>query len=351
MPSSYNLRLMTNLISLSHDVSLQKLNTFGIAAQAKLFLQVVELSQLMAIRNDLTLSKLPRLILGGGSNLVLSDHIDALVLHMCMQGKHLMSEDAHFYYVKAAAGENWHSFVAWTLSQGWGGLENLSLIPGTVGAAPIQNIGAYGVEIQDVFHTLEAFDFDTGEVITMDKTACSFAYRDSIFKQRLGKRIVILNVTFALPKVWQPKLAYADVTKWLEKAHITQPSAIDVSRAIIAIRQAKLPDPQLIGNAGSFFKNPVVSTVQRQAWLDQYPALVSYVQASGDYKLAAGWLIEQAGWKGRNLGAAGVYEKQALVLVNRGHATGTEVRVLAQKIRADVLAQFGVELEIEPNFY
>ncbi|MBC3863294.1 UDP-N-acetylmuramate dehydrogenase [Undibacterium jejuense] len=342
---------MTTINTLSRDVSLQKLNTFGIAAQAKLFLPVIELAQLQAVRNDPSLSQLPRLILGGGSNLVLSDQIDALVLHMCLQGKKLTSDDADFYYVTAAAGENWHEFVQWTLAQGWPGLENLSLIPGTVGAAPIQNIGAYGVEIQDVFHSLEAFDFATGEVVTLDKAACLFSYRDSIFKQSLRDRMVILNVTFALPKMWHPRLAYADVMKWLEQAQIQQANALQISQAIIAIRQAKLPDPQLIGNAGSFFKNPVVSASIRHALLAQYPDLVSYLQPSGDFKLAAGWLIEQTGWKGRSLGAAGVYEKQALVLVNRGHATGAEVKLLAQTVQSDVLKKFGVELEIEPNFY
>ncbi|MFZ6849478.1 UDP-N-acetylmuramate dehydrogenase [Undibacterium sp. RuRC25W] len=342
---------MSKLNTLSHDVSLQKLNTFGIAAQAKLFLPIIDLAQLSALRDDVSLRQMPRLILGGGSNLVLSDRVDALVLHMCLHGRQLTAEDDDFYYVTAAAGENWHAFVQWTLSQGWPGLENLSLIPGTVGAAPIQNIGAYGVEIQDVFHELQAFDFETGEVVVMNKKACAFAYRDSIFKQQLRDRMVILNVSFALPKCWMPKLAYADVDKWLLQANIEKPDASDVSRAIIAIRQAKLPDPQVIGNAGSFFKNPVVSATIRHALLGNHPTLVSYLQPSGDYKLAAGWLIEQAGWKGRNLGAAGVYEKQALVLVNRGHATGADVRALADQIRADVFKQFAVELDIEPNFY
>ena len=342
---------MTTINTLSYNVSLQKLNTFGIAAQANLFLPVQELAQLQAVRDDTFLSQLPRLILGGGSNLVLSDQVDALVLHMCLQGRQLVSEDAEFYYVKAAAGENWHEFVQWTLKQGWPGLENLSLIPGTVGAAPIQNIGAYGLEIQDVFHSLEAFDFASGEVVVMDKAACLFAYRDSIFKQSLRDRMVILNVSFALPKLWTPRLVYADVKKWLEQAHIAQANALQISQAIIAIRRSKLPDPQVTGNAGSFFKNPVVSAHIRHSLSEQFPTLVSYLQPTGDYKLAAGWLIEQTGWKGRSLGAAGVYEKQALVLVNRGCATGTEVKQLAQAIQADVLKKFGVALEIEPNFY
>ncbi|MFZ6724489.1 UDP-N-acetylmuramate dehydrogenase [Undibacterium sp. MH2W] len=342
---------MSTLNTLSHDVSLQKLNTFGIDARATLFLPIVDVAQLRAVRDDVSLSTTPRLIVGGGSNLVLSDHIDALVLHMCLRGKALTAEDEDFYYVTAAAGENWHAFVTWTLGQGWAGLENLSLIPGTVGAAPIQNIGAYGVEIQDVFHRLEAFDFETGDVVVMDKADCAFAYRDSIFKQQYRDRRVILNVTFALPKRWMPKLAYADVEKWLLQAGVQAPTATDVSEAIIAIRQAKLPDPQVIGNAGSFFKNPVVTAAARNDLQQRFPALVSYLQPTGDYKLAAGWLIEQAGWKGRQLGTVGVYEKQALVLVNRGNATGADVRALAERIRSDVKKQFAVELEVEPNFY
>jgi UDP-N-acetylmuramate dehydrogenase len=231
-----------------------------------------------------------------------------------------------------------------------GGLENLSLIPGTVGAAPIQNIGAYGMEVQDALFQLEAFDFATGEMLVLDKAACQFAYRDSIFKHALKDRVAITSVQFALPKQWQPKLGYADVARYLQLQAISAPSPRAISDAIIAIRQAKLPDPQVIGNAGSFFKNPLVSAAQRDALLLNYPDLVSYPQASGEYKLAAGWLIERCGWKGKNLGRASVYEKQALVLVNRGGASGAEVRALAQAVQADVLAKFAVTLEIEPVF-
>lgn len=341
---------MTKLLTFLADFPLQKLNTFGIAARARQFLRVERLEQLQAVYQDPDLLKLPRLILGGGSNLVLPDQVDALVLHMGLMGRQQVAEDEDHVYVRAAAGENWHEFVLWTLAQGWGGLENLSLIPGTVGAAPIQNIGAYGMEMQDVFRSLTAFDFATGQVVEIDKAACRFGYRDSIFKHAYQDRMVILDVCFALPKRWQARLDYADVAQYLRQHDLTDPSPADVSTAVIAIRQAKLPDPAVIGNAGSFFKNPIVAAARRDVLLASYPKLVSYRQDSGDYKLAAGWLIDQCGWKGRQLGKAAMYEKQALVMVNLGGASGAEIRALAAAVQADVLGRFGVALEAEPVF-
>ena len=335
---------------LQKQVALQALNTFGLPAFAQHFLSITEASQLQALRENIALATMPRLILGGGSNLILSEQITALVLHMQLLGKQVVSEDANFYYVKAAAGETWHQFVLWTLQENMAGLENLSLIPGTVGAAPIQNIGAYGVELQDRFHALTAFDFATGEFVTFDKEACQFAYRDSVFKHEFKERMVIVDVTFALPKAWQAQLNYADITQYLAANNITHANASDVSQAIIQIRQNKLPDPAKIGNAGSFFKNPIITEPQCKVMSAQYPHLVSYRQNDGSYKLAAGWLIEQCGWKGKRLGHVGVYEKQALVLVNYGDAIIDEVQQLAQIIQADVLAHFGVNLEIEPVF-
>lgn len=337
-------------LPLQNKVSLQTLNTFGIAATAQYLLRIDRVEQLTQLRQDAMLSSMPRLILGGGSNLVLPDLLDGLVVQISLQGKYIASEDATHVYVRASAGEQWHEFVLWTLEQGLGGLENLSLIPGTVGAAPIQNIGAYGVEIQDYFHQLTAFDFLTGEIVTLDKAACRFAYRDSIFKHDYKDRLVILDVMFALPKTWQARLNYGDVAQFLATKNILQPSPADVSDAIISIRQSKLPDPAVIGNAGSFFKNPIVNAEERNALLARYPDIVNYPQAGGQYKLAAGWLIEQCDWKGNALGHVGVYEKQALVLVNLGGATGREVRQLAQRIQADVLAKFAVYLEVEPVF-
>jgi UDP-N-acetylmuramate dehydrogenase len=350
LASLYNASAMDAVLPIQYDFSLRDLNTFGIEARAKAYLRVTSTDMLAHIRNDAFLARLPRLILGGGSNLLLTRDFTGLVLHMCTSGVSLVGEDEETCYVKAAAGENWHGFVQWTLAQGLGGLENLALIPGQVGAAPIQNIGAYGVELKDRFHALTAFDFDTGETFVLNKAACRFGYRDSVFKHELRERAAILDVTFALPKKWQPNLEYADVAQELKARGIDQPSACDVSDAVIAIRTRKLPDPAAIGNAGSFFKNPVVAKAQRDALLERYPQLVSYAQADGRFKLAAGWLIDQCGWKGKSRGAAGVYEKQALVLVNRGGASGQEIADLAAAIQADVLSRFGVMIEPEPVF-
>ncbi|WP_292934319.1 UDP-N-acetylmuramate dehydrogenase [Noviherbaspirillum sp.] len=341
---------MTPVLPIQYEFSLQHLNTFGIAAKAKAYLRVTSVGMLTQVKSDDFLARLPRLVLGGGSNLLLTRDFAGLVLHMCTGGVEIVGEDAESIHVKAAAGENWHQFVQWTLQQGMGGLENLSLIPGSVGAAPIQNIGAYGVELKDRFFALTAFDFETGETFVLDQSACQFAYRDSVFKHALRDRSVVLDVTFALPKKWHPNTHYADVANELSARGISAPTPTDVSDAVIAIRTRKLPDPAKIGNAGSFFKNPVVSAAQRDALLATCPQLVSYSQPDGKYKLAAGWLIDQSGWKGKSLGAAGVYEKQALVLVNRGGASGQEIAELAKAIQMDVMSKFGVMLEPEPVF-
>jgi len=345
----YNPALMFP-IPLQRDFSLRSLNTFGIEARARAYLPVAGADILLAVKNSPELAALPRLILGGGSNLLLTQDFPGLVLHMRSTGMAIIDSDEESVHVRAAAGESWHGLVMWTLAQGVGGLENLALIPGSVGAAPIQNIGAYGVELKDRFHSLTAFDFVSGEMLTLDRATCRFGYRDSIFKHELRDRAVVLDVTFALPKKWQANMNYADVMQELSQRQITSPSPQDIAAAVIAIRTRKLPDPAQIGNAGSFFKNPIVSAAQRDSLLAQYPQLVSYVQPDGGCKLAAGWLIDQCGWKGRSLGAAGVYEKQALVLVNKGGATGREIAALAQAIQADVQAKFGVRLEPEPVF-
>lgn len=341
---------MSFCLPIQHDFSLRDYNTFRVEARAQAYLQITSSDMLALIDSNAELDGLPRLVLGGGSNIVLTGDFHGLVVHMCTQGIEIIRQDEHATYVRAAAGENWHRFVLWTLAQGLGGLENLSLIPGSVGAAPIQNIGAYGVELKDCFHALTAFDFESGELFRLDKAACEFGYRDSVFKHRLRDRMAIVDVTFALPNQWQPNTRYADVAQELAARGLTSPSARDISDAVIAIRTRKLPDPHVIGNAGSFFKNPVVSAEQRDALLLQHPQLVSYAQADGSFKLAAGWLIDQCGWKGKRAGAAGVYEKQALVLVNRGGASGKDIVQLANAIQADVLARFGVRLEAEPIF-
>lgn len=331
-----------------HDQSLRALNTFGIEAKASAYLRVAAIDDLRAVRADPGLMARRRLVLGGGSNLLLTGDFDGLVLHMVNLGIAMTGEDEDHVFVTAQAGESWHGLVLWTLDHGLPGLENLSLIPGSVGASPIQNIGAYGSEMADCFHSLRAFDLDTGAIRSLARQDCAFGYRDSVFKHALRDRAVIVDVTFALPKRWQPKLRYAELAAQIAALGIATPSATDISDAVIAIRTRKLPDPAKIGNAGSFFKNPVVTAEKRNALLAQHPALVSYPQADGSYKLAAGWLIDQCGWKGKSLGAAGVHEKQALVLVNRGGASGAEILHLAKAIRDDVQASFGVLLEPEP---
>ncbi len=335
--------------SLQSDVPLDQHNSFGLVAKARAYLAIHSMAELHLLQNlPPALAKLPLYVLGGGSNVVLRGDVAGLVLHMRARGMACVGEDAQYTYVRAVAGESWHEFVCWTLQQGWGGLENLSLIPGTVGAAPIQNIGAYGLELQAHFVSANVFDRSSGKVVQLTKQACAFGYRDSIFKHAWMERGIILDVLFALPKAWQPQLGYAELANYCQEQGWQTPSAQQISAAVIAIRQRKLPDPKVLGNAGSFFKNPLVTAAQRDALLQQYPQLVSYAQTGGNYKLAAGWLIEQAGWKGKSLGPAGVYAKQALVLVNHGGARGADILALAQQISHDVLAKFGVQLEAEP---
>ncbi|MES2165232.1 MAG: UDP-N-acetylmuramate dehydrogenase [Pseudomonadota bacterium] len=336
--------------AIQYQFPLQSLNTFGIAASAHAYLRVTETEQLLGVFADAAWVSAPKLVLGGGSNLLLTGDFPGLVLHIALQGREVLAGDESHHYVRAAAGENWHEFVQWTLAQGVGGLENLSLIPGTVGAAPIQNIGAYGLETKDVFHSVTVFDPSNGGTRTMDAAACRFGYRDSIFKQEGGRHLIILDVCFALPKQWQPNLRYAELAQAVAEQGLAAPSAQQVADTVIAIRRRKLPDPAVIGNAGSFFKNPVVTGAQCAALLERFPTLVHHAQPDGSEKLAAGWLIDQCGWKGRNLGAAGVYPKQALVLVNNGGAKGSDVVALARAIQADVQARYGVLLEPEPVF-
>ncbi|MBL8470994.1 MAG: UDP-N-acetylmuramate dehydrogenase [Rhodocyclaceae bacterium] len=291
---------------------------------------------------------LPLVPLGGGSNVLLRPYIDAFVLHLALPGRVLADEDSDAWYVRAEAGADWHEFVQWTLANNWPGLENLSLIPGTVGAAPIQNIGAYGLELESRLHSVETVHIASGEGCSFARADCRFAYRDSIFKREQAGRHVITAVTFRLPKAWQPALHYRELAQELELRGIGHPAPADVAAAVIAIRRRKLPDWRQIGNAGSFFKNPVVTAAYAAQLQHTHPGMPHYPQADGSAKLAAGWLIEQCGWKGRSLGRAGVYEKQALVLVNRGGADADDVLELAAHIAADVAARFGVELEREP---
>lgn len=327
--------------------NLTAMNTLGLQSAAARVLHFTQLAQLAQWRADPELNQLPCLVLGGGSNLVMSEYIANNVIQVGLLGKRLAREDDTAWYVTAAAGELWHPFVQWTLAQGWGGLENLSLIPGTVGAAPVQNIGAYGVEIKDVFEQLTAMHLKTGEQRVFTLADCQFAYRDSVFKQAEAGQWVITEVIFRLAKDHQTQTNYGDIERELAALNLgNTPSA--VSQAVINVRQRKLPDPAQIGNAGSYFKNPIVSAVIHQQVLKKNAKAVAYALPDGQFKLAAGWLIEQAGWKGKRLGPVGMYEKQALVLVNHGGATAADVLALEQAVQADVRAKFGVELEAEP---
>lgn len=331
------------------NVDLTSFNTLALPGRAARYLAISAAGQLA----DPELAGQRRFILGGGSNLVLTGDVDGLVLHMAIPGKRLLKEDADAWFIEAGAGENWHNFVQWTLAQGWPGLENLSLIPGTVGAAPIQNIGAYGLEVGELLHSVTAWDFEKQVFITLDRSICRFAYRDSVFKQEgwhLNGRIAITSVIFRLPKAWQPNQRYADIAQELAARDIAKPTACDIASAVIAVRQRKLPDPAVTPNAGSFFHNPVVDAARAAALATDYPALPRYPQPDGRVKLAAGWLIEQAGWKGKSLGPVGMYEKQALVLVNLGGATGGDVKRTMAAVQAAVRERFGVELTPEPIF-
>jgi UDP-N-acetylmuramate dehydrogenase len=349
------------------NVPLQHSNSFGIVAKALSLIRVGSEADIAAMLQDPALKAAPRFVLGGGSNIVLTGDVKPLVLKVEIMGKRLLREDAKNWIVEAGAGENWHDLVTWTLQNGYPGLENLALIPGTVGASPVQNIGAYGVELQDRFESLDAIDLTTGQAFTLNAAQCAFGYRDSVFKHSssapesagpgvhgfgLEGKALITRVRFALPKAWKAVLGYADIEKKMLQSSIHAPTALQIYEWICEIRKAKLPDPQLIGNAGSFFKNPTVSPEQCADIIQREPKIVHYHLADGSVKLAAGWLIDACGWKGKSIGNAGVYEKQALVLVNRGGSadpvTGGEVMTLAKAIQTSVYERFGILLEPEP---
>ncbi len=345
---------------LAQNVPLQTYNSFGIAARAEYLVRVRDEADLQAVLRDARLAHLPRTVLGGGSNVVLTGDVRGLVLRVEVPGMRLWAQTERDIVIEAGAGESWHDLVVWTLAQGWPGLENMALIPGTVGAAPVQNIGAYGVELQDRFHSLDALDLLTGEVFTLDPAQCGFGYRDSVFKHSAGGpdglglagRAVILRVRLALPRRWRPELGYLDLQRKQEAHGLAAPSAQQVFDWVCEIRRAKLPDPQVLGNAGSFFKNPTVSAEQCADIIAREPKVVHYPMPDGSVKLAAGWLIDACGWRGKTMGHAGVYERQALVLVNRGTperpCTGGEVMTLARAIQTSVYERFGIRLEMEP---
>ncbi|WP_407296306.1 UDP-N-acetylmuramate dehydrogenase [Stutzerimonas zhaodongensis] len=335
-------------LTIEKNCSLRAFNTFALEACAAYFAEARDDQAVIEAINESQRLGVPLRVLGGGSNVVLTRDVNALVLRMASRGIRILEDDERRVVIEAEAGEPWHPFVLHSLELGLSGLENLSLIPGTVGAAPIQNVGAYGVEIKDIFAGLTALDRHTGELVEFDMAACEFAYRDSLFK-RQADRYVILRVRFVLARTADLKLEYGPLRQWLQRHDVQSPTAMDVSRAVCSIRSEKLPDPKVLGNAGSFFKNPLVPQATADALLMQYPDLVAFAQDDGQAKLAAGWLIERAGWKGYRKGDVGVHRLQALVLVNYGQATGRQVLQLAEEITADVLERFGVRLEIEPN--
>ncbi|MDE2627298.1 MAG: UDP-N-acetylmuramate dehydrogenase [Burkholderiales bacterium] len=335
-------------MQIESGVSLKPYNTFGLPAVAGTLVRVASDADVRRVVDHPQLGRAPKFVLGGGSNIILTRDMPQVVIKVEVRGMRLVQERADAWIVEAGAGENWHEFVAYTLAQGWPGLENLALIPGTVGAGPVQNIGAYGVELQDRFESLDAVDLVTGRTVTLHADICAFGYRDSVFKQALAGRTVITRVRFKLPKPWQPVLGYLDLERKMLESGIGAPSAQQVYDWVCAIRRAKLPDPKLIGNAGSFFKNPVVTPEQCRDIIGRDPEVVHYPMPDGSIKLAAGWMIDACGWKGKSVGRAGVYDRQALVLVNRGGAIGSEVMLLAGAIQESVYGRFGIRLEPEP---
>ncbi len=341
---------------IQQNISLRSFNTFGIDANAKYFAAFSSCDELENLLHQVSsLSSvnqhLSTFLLGGGSNILFTQNFNGLVLKNEIRGIGLVREDTDFFYVKAAAGEQWYSFVMHCIENNYAGIENLSLIPGCVGAAPMQNIGAYGVEIKDVFEELEAFRIRDKTIVKFNLSDCAFGYRESVFKRKYKGEFVILNVTFRLRKKPMFNTSYGAIEEELAKTNVSELSIRAISQAVINIRSSKLPDPKLIGNAGSFFKNPTISTEQLQELQQTYPAIPNYPADNNaqNRKIAAGWLIEQCGWKGFREGDAGCHAKQALVLVNYGNATGAEILSLSQKIIGSVNIKFGIDLEREVN--
>jgi UDP-N-acetylmuramate dehydrogenase len=335
-------------LNVQHRASLREHNSFGLPAVAATLVRLTSEADVRRVVDHPEYGVAPKFVLGGGSNVVLTRDVPGVVLKVEIRGRRLLRADADAWIVEVGAGESWHEVVAWTVQQGWPGLENLALIPGSTGAAPVQNIGAYGVELKDRFESLDAVDLVTGRTVTLDATACRFGYRDSVFKQHLAGKSVITRVRLRLPRPWQPVLGYLDLERKMAETGNRRPDPQTVFDWVCAIRRAKLPDPALIGNAGSFFKNPVVSPEQCRDIIGRDPEVVHYLLQDGSCKLAAGWLIDACGWKGKSVGRAGVYDKQALVLVNRGGASGAEVVTLARAIQESVYGRFGIRLEPEP---
>ncbi len=332
---------------MTHNVSLRPYNTFGVEATAAAFVEVASVDELRAALRQATR---PVLVLGGGSNILFTQDWAGTVVRNCIRGIEVVRRFPHRLWVRVGGGEVWHDLVLWAVGQGLGGIENLSLIPGSVGAAPVQNIGAYGVELKDVFVSLEAVELATGRLCRFTRPKCRFGYRDSIFKQHERGRWCITAVTLSLTTDrHRLNTSYGDVARTLASMGVNHPTPADISEAVVRIRRARLPDPAIIGNCGSFFKNPEVSPAVWENIRQQYPHAPHYPLPDGHIKVPAGWLIEQCGWKGRRVGNVGCYEKQALVLVNHGGATGLEAYALARAIATSVAERFGIALEPEVN--
>lgn len=333
-------------MKIQHNVSLKALNTFGIDAYAGQFASFSDKDELNELLSEAQWRDTPS-ILGGGSNILFTKNPE-VILQNKVKGIEVIREQGNDIYVRVGAGENWHQFVQYCIENNWAGVENLSLIPGNTGASPMQNIGAYGVEIKDVFHSLEAFHLQDRAVVTFSHHDCAFGYRESIFKRKYKGQFAILSVTYRLSKVPHFNISYGAIEKELKNMGVTELSIQAISQAVIHIRSSKLPDPREIGNAGSFFKNPEVSAEDYERLRADFPQIVAYPVAD-KYKLAAGWLIEQCGWKGYREGDAGVHARQALVLVNYDHASGEDIYQLSEKIKTSVEDRFGVALEREVN--
>ncbi|WP_264521682.1 UDP-N-acetylmuramate dehydrogenase [Flavobacterium sp. N1994] len=335
-------------MNIQPNFSLKKYNTFGIEAKAKQFVAVHTVAELKTVLQENKSET--KFVLGGGSNMLLTQDIQALVIHVDLKGKKILKEDEDYVWVESMAGENWHEFVLWTINQNFGGLENMSLIPGNVGTTPVQNIGAYGTEIKDTFVSCEAMNMATQDMKTFSKSDCHFGYRESVFKHEAKDQFIITSVVFKLTKRHHKiNTSYGDITKELEKQNVTTPTLKDVSNAVIAIRQSKLPDPKELGNSGSFFKNPIISKTDYDKIKALHPEMPHYVISETEVKVPAGWLIEKAGFKGKRFGDAGIHKNQALVLVNYGNATGQEILNVSKDIQATILKEFGIAIEAEVN--
>lgn len=333
-----------------NNISLKPYNTFGIDVTAKQFVSVTSIDELKAIYASKKHKN--KFIIGGGSNMLLTKPIDALVIHLNLKGKSIISKTDHHVLIDCQAGENWHEFVQWTLSQDFGGLENLSLIPGNVGTSPIQNIGAYGVELKDSFHSCNALNVDTLEIETFTNKDCDFGYRNSIFKQDAKGKYIITSVVFRLStKNHTLHTNYGAIAAELDTMQIKQPTIQDVSKAVIAIRESKLPNPKEIGNSGSFFKNPVISKAQFKTLQQNFPEAPHYILPDNQIKVPAGWLIETAGFKGKTFGNYGVHKKQALVLVNYDDAKGEDILNLSKLIQNTIYRIFNISIEAEVNIF